>query len=272
MDDVKNKIGDIAKKTRRKLSDIRKRYIIRLVLRVIILISSILIIIFDKEQTKILSGWNFFSKFSPFHILWGVWIFDMLCQLLPIRKTIALGSQKIFKGRFKPIKDIINYKALHDYIVKTTKSAYMVFIIWIAFIAVISVLRAFNIINDTVLFIITLTFYVCDLICVLIWCPFRLIMKNKCCTTCRIFNWDHLMMFTPMLLVKGFFSISLIIMSVGVWMLWEIVVIKYPERFWEVSNETLRCSNCTDKLCTQYCRKLRPERKVKNKDNENPPA
>lgn len=34
-------------------------------------------------------------------------------------------------------------------------------------------------------------------------------------------------------------------------------VLLYPERFWDGSNEALKCSACTDKLCTQYCRKLR---------------
>lgn len=45
------------------------------------------------------------------------------------------------------------------------------------------------------------------------------------------------------------------------WGLW-IVDMLYPERFWEFSNEALKCVNCTDKLCTQYCQKLR---KSKNK-------
>jgi len=35
----------------------------------------------------------------------------------------------------------------------------------------------------------------------------------------------------------------------------------HPERFWWQSNETLQCVNCTDKLCTQYCHKLRPKEK-----------
>jgi len=99
---------------------------------------------------------------------------------------------------------------------------------------------------------------VCDLICVLIWCPFRLIMKTRCCTTCRIFNWDHLMMFTPMLFVKSFFAASLLAMAIAVWAVWELCVAIYPERFWEGSNDALKCANCTDKLCTQYCRRLRP--------------
>ncbi len=31
----------------------------------------------------------------------------------------------------------------------------------------------------------------------------------------------------------------------------------YPERFWDHSNAALQCAECTDKLCTQYCQKLR---------------
>ena len=39
--------------------------------------------------------------------------------------------------------------------------------------------------------------------------------------------------------------------------LWELCVMLYPERFWEKTNVSLKCSECTDKLCTQYCQKLR---------------
>ena len=100
-------------------------------------------------------------------------------------------------------------------------------------------------------------FYVCDLLCVLIWCPFRLIMKNKCCTTCRIFNWDHLMMFSPSIFIGGFYALSLVCMAVLCFIVWEVAVLVFPERFSEITNEALRCNNCTDKLCTQYCQKLR---------------
>ena len=39
---------------------------------------------------------------------------------------------------------------------------------------------------------------------------------------------------------------------------WELCVMMYPERFWDHSNAALQCGACTDKLCTQYCHKLRP--------------
>ena len=168
-----------------------------------------------------------------------------------------MGSQKLFKEHFRPITEKINYQALRKYVISTTKSAYKVFIIWTLLLAVIGVLYYTNVLDDAFLFMISVAFYVCDLICVLIWCPFRLIMKNRCCTTCRIFNWDHLMMFTPMLFVTGFYSFSLLLMAVAVWLVWELCVMMYPERFWEQTNEALKCSQCTDKLCTQYCQKLR---------------
>ena len=65
------------------------------------------------------------------------------------------------------------------------------------------------------------------------------------------------MMFTPMLFVKGFFSGSLLTVAVVIWLLWELCVLIYPERFWEKSNAALKCAECTDKLCIQYCQKLR---------------
>ena len=191
------------------------------------------------------------------HILWGIWMIDMFCQLVPVKNHISIGSQKLFKERFRPITDKINYHALRKYVVSTTKAAYKVFILWFILIGAIGILHRIKIIDDSMLFMISVAFYVCDLICVLIWCPFRLIMKNRCCTTCRIFNWDHLMMFTPMLFIRSFYSGSLLLMAFAVWLVWELCVMMYPERFWEQTNEALRCSQCTDKLCTQYCQKLR---------------
>ena len=212
---------------------------------------------FKSEWLDILHGNNFFKKVSPLHILWIIWVIDMISQLIPVRKHLPLGSGKHFKENFKPIMDKINYKALREYIISTTKSAYKVFIIWSALILVLGMLYKCSLLTESHLFLISVLFYVCDLICVLIWCPFRLIMKNRCCTTCRIFNWDHLMMFTPLLFINSFYSVSLLIMAFAVWTVWELCVMMYPERFWEQTNTALKCSECTDKLCTQYCQKLR---------------
>lgn len=245
------------------MSITRKRYFIRLYLRIAIFITC-LIMCFYPQNFNILDGMNFFKSFHIFHILWIVWMIDMILQIIPIKNKVALGSQKLFANRFKGIREKINYKALKKYIKFTTAGAYKVFIIWATLIAIIGILYYNNIINKIWLFMISVFFYVCDLICVLIWCPFRLIMKNKCCTTCRIFNWDHLMMFSPLIFVGGFFSLSLVIMSILAWLVWELCVFIFPERFSEMTNIALRCSECTDKLCTQYCQKLRKQKLDRN--------
>ena len=239
------------------MSPIRKRYIGRLVARCVVLIFCTMLWIVDPAEFAILEGMNFFHSLSPLHLLWVVWVMDMVQQIIPLKNQVPLGSQKLFANRFRPIREKINYEALRSYIVTTTKAAYKVFLLWWLMILLIGVLHVYGVVNKTGLFLISVVFYVCDLICVLIWCPFRLLMKTRCCTTCRIFNWDHLMMFSPMLFMGGFYGISLLVLAILAWLVWELCIMMYPERFWDQSNLALKCSECTDKLCTQYCRKLR---------------
>lgn len=239
------------------MSRTRKIYFIRLIGRLIVLCAAILLYIARPSDFSVIEGMNFFRKPSFLHILWSIWVIDMIIQLMPIKACISIGSQKQFLKMFRPIRENFNYKKLKNHIVTTTKSAYKVFLIWCVLIAAIGLLYGMNILNSQMILLISVVFYVCDLICVLIWCPFRLIMKNRCCTTCRIFNWDHLMMFSPFVFVRGFFTQTLFLFSFVIWLVWELCVMMYPERFWEDTNVALRCSECTDKLCTQYCHKLR---------------
>ena len=239
------------------MSETRKIYFLRFIGRIVVFAVAVLLYLFDRDVFDVANGLNFFNEFSPLHLLWIIWMCDMILQLIPIKSHISIGSQKVFESLFKPIKEKVNYKSLKKYIKDTTESAYKVMLIWIALTVLMSVLYISGIIDTGIMVLTATFFYVCDLICVLIWCPFRLIMHNKCCTTCRIFNWDHLMMFLPIVALNSIFSWSLVIFAFVVWLVWELCVIIYPERFWENSNMALRCSECTDKLCTQYCRKLR---------------
>lgn len=143
----------------------------------------------------------------------------MLGQIIPIKKKLPIGSQKLFAHRYQATEKIINIKKIKEYMITISKSAFKVLILWILLIATIGLLYYNNIINSSIVLIIAVFFYMCDLICVLIWCPFRLIMKNKCCTTCRIFNWDHLMMFSPLIFIGGFYSLSLFFLSLLVWVI-----------------------------------------------------
>ncbi len=90
-----------------------------------------------------------------------------------------------------------------------------------------------------------------DYICILLFCPFQTFgQQDKCCVNCRIYDWGHFFMFTPMLFVNTFYGWTLFAMGTAVIVHWEYMFVKYPERFWEGSNQALKCANCKDKTCT----------------------
>ena len=239
------------------MSQTRKLYFARLIARILILLACFGFFLWKPEFFAPIEGMRFFERLSMLHLLWLVWMIDMLAQLFPIQRRLSIGSLKVFRQHFRPIREKINRRTLKKHIINAGWGAFRVLVVWSLLIAAIGALHASGVLGSTHLFLITVVFYVCDLICVLIWCPFRLMMKNRCCTTCRIFNWDHLMMFSPLIFTPSFFCTSLLLTSVAVFIVWELCILIYPERFFEQTNAALKCANCTDKLCTQYCQKLR---------------
>ena len=79
------------------MSQIRKKYFWQLAGRSCILLICLMVYIFSPEYFDILEGFAFFKKLSPLHLLWCIWMLDMIYQLFPVKKHIALGSQKLFK-------------------------------------------------------------------------------------------------------------------------------------------------------------------------------
>ena len=106
-----------------RISKTRRIYFLRLIGRIIVFLIAIFIYIFDREKFNIANGWIFFNEFSPLHILWIIWMWDMALQLIPVKAHISIGSQKVFESLFRPIKEKINHKNLKKYIKDTTISA-----------------------------------------------------------------------------------------------------------------------------------------------------
>lgn len=100
------------------------------------------------------------------------------------------------------------------------------------------------------IFFLFLLINLADYICVLFWCPFRqFFLKNKCCTTCRITNWDRLMKFWILLFIPHPMSYLLFGIGLFVFVHWEYTIYKYPKRFYASTNESLRCYHCDDIQC-----------------------
>ena len=227
-----------------------KLYIKRLIIRIVILLITISIYILKPNSFNVAKGFNMLKEFSLLDILWLIWMFDMIFQLCKVPKYLPLGSQKYLATRYISESKLLDKKIIKKNKKKMIEDSISVAIVWIIFVTIIDMLYINGNISYEIVIPISTIFYVCDIICVIGWCPFKnLIMHNKCCTTCRIFNWDHAMMFLPLIAIPGLWTYSLVAVSLIVLVIWEIACIRYPERFIEKTNCALRCNNCKDRLC-----------------------
>ena len=229
------------------------RYIIKLLIRVVTFLGVFGMYLFQKDFLYEFMTHEFtfgILEYGPslLHVLWLGFMVMMLLHLFPHDKlTMALRKEQ--KEQYVPVHNYSELELL-KFVQKQNQSAWMVLLVWLCFNAVWGVLYLFNVIDSVDLLMLTVFYFLCDYICILFFCPFQtVIMKNRCCVNCRIYDWGHFMMFTPMLFIKNFFSWSLFFTSLVVLIRWEMVYAKYPERFWSGSNKTLQCANCKDKTC-----------------------
>ena len=137
-----------------------------------------------------------------------------------------------------------------DLVIPDNHAAVLVALIWIVFNGIFGILYMAGVLDDGIMILLCSAYSVCDIICILFFCPFQTwFMKNKCCSSCRIYNWDYAMMFTPLFFVRKSYTWSLLALSVALLIRWEVTFFLHPERFSEKTNGYLACRNCTEKLC-----------------------
>ena len=174
--------------------------------------------------------------------VWGVYVIEMIFRFFP-SKIESPGCQKQFRHNYIKTGET-------DVIVHDNNATMLVALIWIVFNGVFGALHIMGILDDGIMIVLCGAFSVCDMICIMFFCPFQSwFLKNKCCSACRIYNWDFAMMFTPLFFVEKTYTWSLLVLSVALLIRWEVTFYRHPERFSEHTNAYLKCSNCSEKLC-----------------------
>ncbi len=224
-------------------------YMVRLCCRAAIFLCVLYLYIMDRHLLTDIMTMDFFHGFSPLHVLWMILMLGMIIHLLP-RVRITMSGLKSRPYTYREPKGGYDELSLMKYVQAMNLRAWKVMMIWACFNAIFGILYLCGVIGVAELLMLTLFYFTSDTICMMLFCPFqKYIMGNRCCISCRIFDWGHLMMYTPMLFIVSFFSWSLFFMSVIVALRWEIIYAAHPERFWRGSNEAIRCENCNDKMC-----------------------
>lgn len=184
--------------------------------------------------------------------LWVVWValaVPMLFRLIPNRR-IAIGARKHFSCSYASV-DASRVGELHSMTKRMHKGAAFCALGWLAITtAMLFALHLLDMLSPATVLIVALTYAVVDIVFVLFFCPFRtLFMRNQCCTTCRIHNWDYFMKCAPLILFPSAFSISLFAISAAMVVSWEIAIRRNPHYFMRQTNKSLHCGVCLDKLC-----------------------
>ena len=177
-----------------------------------------------------------------FALIWINYAVEMISRFFP-SKLESPGCQKQFQKNYLPT----NKKEPK---IQSSKKTFLVAAIWIAGNAAIALLYAIGLIDTGILILISLAYGVGDMICILFFCPFQTwFMKNRCCGSCRIYNWDFAMMFTPLVFIPSWYTYTLLGAALLLLLRWEITYKLHPERFSVSTNKCLDCSRCKEKLC-----------------------
>ncbi|MGI5962739.1 MAG: hypothetical protein ACOX7N_03365 [Lawsonibacter sp.] len=188
------------------------------------------------------------AKRLPLLVLWLSILISMLAQLSP-KSGLTTGCLKQYPSRFVPVSHY-DPKQLSLAVKKQNRGAVRVAVVWLAIQLLFGLLYHRGILRVVDLVLLCALCFLCDLICVLFFCPFQtFLMGNRCCVNCRIFAWGSWMMAAPLMCIPHWYAQSLFWTGVVVLLFWEIRFHRYPERFWFGSNQLLQCAHCKEQLC-----------------------
>lgn len=226
-----------------------KIYGTKLLLRIAVFVTAICLYLGDSNNLAFSQAFKFEAGIKPLHIIWCILIAETLQKFIP-QKLMSMGCRKVFSSCYQPVSAKLPGAALQNWVRRENRLAGKVAWLWLGIHGIVGWLYFGGVIEEGHLLLLSLFYFVCDLTSILFYCPFQsLIMKNRCCVTCRIFNWDALMAYIPLIFVPSLFSWSLIGMAVILLVRWELTYRKHPQRFFEGSNQNLQCKNCEEKLC-----------------------
>lgn len=176
-------------------------------------------------------------------------IVDSFSIIIP-RFNDSIYSSKMQKSRYVEI-DNYSTEKLKALKRQTNKIALLIFAIYFGGISLIGVAyNYFSWFDRKYIYLLFFFFNFADYFCIMLWCPFRqFFLKNSCCNTCRISNWDRLMKFAILILIPNIYTISIFVIAVLIFLYWEYQHFVHPERFYRVSNKTLHCSSCDKITC-----------------------
>jgi hypothetical protein len=217
----------------------------RLILKGLAVIVIGLFTIYNPDALIFLFTYPVLAPLRPYHILWLLATLVLVKRMIP-RFNIKMSSGKIFEKNFLDTGEDTERRRLgfQKNKRKADSGAFRSGLYWILLLLVMWMWRYVGILPDVWLYVIVLFFIFMDQFCISVFCPFQWLMRNKCCSTCRINNWGYCMAFSPLVFIHSFWTYSIVFLSLVTIFQWEYLYFKHPERFYDIYNANLMCKNC----------------------------
>ena len=184
------------------------------------------------------------SPIRGYHFLWGIGMLEMALVFFP---RIAPGAScgRVYNRHYIPAHH--DPVRIRKQVRQSNHRLWGVIALWLLCLACLGSALWLKLIERVHMVFAAASCSLLDQLFVNLGCPLRSwIMKNKCCTTCRIYSWGFAMMFSPLLFIPSFWTYSLVAVAACILIRWEIAYARHPERFSEISNKALRCSRCAN--------------------------
>lgn len=151
-------------------TDMLTRYIIKFIIRFVVFVLIAILYVTNKPLMYDLMMQPIRMGISPMHVLWFGFMVMMLGHIFPTEK-ITMAVRKADKKIYIQ-QENYSEKELFQYVQDQNVKAWKVMLIWLSFNAIFGALYLFGIMDNADLLMLTVFYFLCDYICILIFCPF----------------------------------------------------------------------------------------------------
>lgn len=211
-------------------------------LSLVLLINTLIFFFFFEDLIYLVEDYLF-----PLFFLY--FIVDSFGVIVPMWND-SIYSAKMHKSMYLPV-DNVDPAKLKELARHNNKIAMLIFVLYFCLIAGLGILYLqVPWVDRKYVYLIFFALNFADYFCILLWCPFRSwFLKNTCCNTCRISNWDRIMKFSILIFIPNIYTITIFVLGVIIFLYWEYHHFVHPERFYRISNQMLWCTNCDKVTC-----------------------
>lgn len=211
------------------MGDVMKKIKFKFTLSLLFLLLTVVFILFFDENSAYLLN-------NLFLLLFIYFLIDSLLVIIPsINKYIpAMKHFSIFHNEYPQYSE----EKLIENVKHNNIKAIYTFFLYFGLLTLIGIFYlSYDFFEEIHIYLLFLVINVFDYFRVLIWCPFKsIIFKNSCCYTCRITNWDRFMKFYILIFIPTPFTITLVILGLLIFLIWEYDHQIHPQRFYSISN------------------------------------